>query len=200
MTVNAGSKDGKEVNASSDDDNEEPQTVSYDSHKKLLDQHKASRQKARDLQAALDAANADKVAAEEKRLADEKKFEDLYNKEKVERSKLQETVQNMTSRQVETGKRDAIKSALGGIRKDDYAKFFDLSIVQLNDDGSADAESVKAAANKFRENYPELVGGKPGAKMAQDAGGTPKVAPPKPLIERTPEELRQMLAAVSAKK
>ena len=143
---------------------------------------------------------AKQAEADEKALADQKKFEELYTKEKGERAKLQETVQAMTQRQVENAKREAIKAALGGVRKDDYMKFFDLSAVQLNEDGSADPESVKVAANKFREAYPELVAAKQSTKMANEAGTSHSGGQPKPLSQMSEAELRARLAAVTAKK
>jgi hypothetical protein len=197
--VNAGSRDIKGEVAGSDDV-AEPQTVSYETYQKAIDQRKADQKKARDLQATLDAMNAEKNAADEQRLADTKKFEELYNKEKTERAKLQETLQSMTARQVENAKRDAVKAALGGVKKDDYLKFLDLSVVQLNDDGTADAESVKAAANKFRESYPELVAGKSGAKMANEAGGSIQPPPGRKLTEMPEADLRARLAAITAGK
>lgn len=200
MTVNAGSKDEAKVVAGSDEEEVQPQTVSYETYQKVLDQRKADRQKARDLQTALDAANAEKATAEETRLANDKKFEELYTKEKADRIKAQETLQHMTVKQVETTKREAIKTALGGVRKADYTKFFDLSLVVLSDDGEAEPESVKAAANKFRESYPELVAGKAPSKMAHEAGSAMTKPVPKPLHTLPPEQLRAQLAALNTKK
>ena len=202
MAANAGSEGKKTDVTGSDAEGEEnqPQTVAYDTYQKVLDQRKADRARARELEAELATVKAKQAEADEKALADQKKFEELYTKEKGERAKLQETVQSMTQRQVENAKREAIKAALGGVRKDDYAKFFDLSAVQLNEDGSVDPESVKVAANKFRESYPELVAGKQSAKIANEAGTSHSGGQPKPLHQMSEAELRARLAAVSAKK
>ncbi len=201
--VKAGSNDTNTANAGSEAEGAEgttEETVSYKTYQEVLTQRKADQKKARDLQAQLDAATADKAATEEARLAEQKQFETLYQKEKVEREKLATQLAQMSARQVESAKVAAVKAALGGVRKDDYTKFFDLDAVQLNDDGTADAESVKQAANKFRQNYPELVATASKGRMANEAGRGIDPGPPKPLTELSNMELRQRLAAKTQKK
>ncbi len=173
---------------------EQAETVAFETHKRLLDQRKADQAKARDLQAKLDAAMADKEAAETTRLAEQAQWKDLYEKEKKKAEGLGSQLQHLTTSQIESRKREAVKEALGGVRKDDYLKFLDLNAVQLNDDGSVDAESVKAAANKFRESYPELVAVKPAGKIPNEAASGYKPGAPKSLEEMTFAEKKALLA------
>ncbi len=198
-TPNTGSAKGSE-NAGSDD-NEEPQTVSLESHNKLLAQRKADRDRARDLQAQLDTFKAAQEEAERARLAEQNQFKTIAENEKKRADTLAAQVTEMTTSRINATKRAAVKEALGGVHKDDYLKFADLSQVQMNDDGSIDPESVKAVASKFRESYPELVASKgkgnlPGNEAASSYQGTK----PRSLSELKPDELRARLAALSAPK
>ncbi len=157
----------------------------------MLDQRKADRDKARDLQTRLDAVQAEREEADRTRLAEQARFKELYETEKKKASDLDARIKEMTQGQIEARKREAIKAELGGVRKDDYLKFADLSAVQVNDDGSVDTESVRAAANKFREAYPELVTGKAGSKLPNEAGSGYTPPKLKPLSEMSPAELRE---------
>jgi hypothetical protein len=199
MTVKAGSQDGQ-VGASGADENGSDDAVSYETYKKVLDQRKADRDRARELQARLDAAEAEKAEAEKARLAEQARFKELYESEKKRAETLHGQIQSMTSAQIDARKREALKSELGGVRKDDYLNFADLKSIQVNEDGSVDVESVKAVATKYRESYPELVATRQASKLPQDAAGGYKPPQPKSLAEMSPSELRAEYARTQLKK
>jgi type II secretory pathway pseudopilin PulG len=196
MTVNGGTENGKSASGAND---EQDDKVSYETYKKVLDQRKADRDKARELQEQLDAVKAERESAEAARLAEQKRYEELYNAEKSKVEKLSGQIKEMTTQQVERAKKSALKEALG-VSKEEYLKFADLDAIQLLEDGTPDPETLKSAANKFRETYPELIPAKSGSKIPNDAakdGGLPK---PKDPMQMSQEELRVALRETLSKK
>jgi hypothetical protein len=195
MTVKGGTENGQGASGANDDADDK---VSYETYKKVLDQRKADRDKARELQEQLDALKAEKESAEAARLSEQKRFEELYQKEKTKAEQLAGQIKDMTTQQVERAKTSALKDALG-VSKAEYLKFADLSLITLTEDGTPDPESVKAAANKFRESYPELIPAKSGSKIPGEApkdGGLPK---PKDPMQMSQAELRAALQATLSK-
>jgi hypothetical protein len=182
MSIEAGSDDKAKT--------EGEDLVAFDTYKKVLDQHKASQAKAREAAAQLEALKAEKDEADKARMAEQAKFKELWEAAEKKAQALDGQIKQMTASQIEAKKREALKSELGGVRKDDYLKFADLSSVHLGEDGSVDIESVKATANKFREAYPELVSPKSGVKpLPGEAAAGYQPPKPKSLAEMTSAEL-----------
>ncbi len=174
--------------------------VAYSTYKQLLDQRKADQARATAIQAELDRLKSDAESAEAVRLTEQNRFKELYESEKAKREASEGQVKETNAKIAAQRKRDALKAELGGVRKDEYLSFADLASIQLQDDGSVDSDSVKQAANKFREAHPELITPKPGSKLPNDAaaGYTPPAG--KPLDKMTPEELRALYVAHNTKK
>lgn len=192
MKTNAGSE--KSEGAGSAGENDDEEQVSYATYKKLLDQRKADRERARELQAKLDAAEAERGDAEKARLAEQQRFKELYEAEKKRAEELNGKLSSMTQAQIEARKREALKAELGGVRKDDYLKFADMSAIQVNEDGTVDTDAVKAAAAKFREAYPELVTAKSNSRpLPNEAAAGYQPPKPKTPAEMTQAELREHL-------
>jgi len=187
MGINAGSGDGHEGAGSAE---AKVETVAYETYQKALDQRKADQARTRELQAQLDAFKSQQTEAEQTRLAEQSEFKKLYETEKAERTKLADNLKTVTTAQVESRKKEALKAELGGVRKDDYLKFADLGMIQVNDDGSVDMDSVKLTANRFRESFPELVASKQTSKLPHEAAGGFQPPPKKSLSEMSSMELR----------
>ncbi len=191
------SKDGSAVQtddvSNDDEDTTTTDSVSLESHKRLLAQRKADRARARDLEAQLAQVQADKEQAEADRLAEENKYKDLYEKSEKSKKELETKLSEMTTTHVTREKKAALDKALGGIKKSEYLGFADLNSIEMNDDGTVDMESVATVANKFRESYPELVPTKQTGKIPSDAARDVAPKQPRKLAELSVKEMAKLL-------
>lgn len=187
MTVDAGSVKGK------DGEEQSEETVAYETYKKVLDQRKADQAKARELAAEVERLRSEREAEQEAKLAEQKRFEELYAAEKKKAEDLSNKIKEAETKSVMQKKRDALKQALGGVKRDEYLSFADLNSVLVLEDGTVDPDSVKAAAAKFREAHPELVAARQTAPLPNESA-TGFTAPPKgkALHELKPAELKEM--------
>lgn len=165
-----------------------PDTVAYETHKKLLDQRKADQAKLRQIQEERDALKAAQEQAENDRLVQQKQFETIAQKEKERADKLASDLQGMQKAQTESAKKAALKAALGGVKKDEYLQFANLEQIQIVD-GVVDADSVAVVAAAFRESHGDLIV-KPAA--TPPPGGAPSpFKSPAPVVDTSVAGLRQ---------
>ena len=173
----------------------EKELVEYETYKRVLDQRKADQSKARELQAELDLIKAERENAEAAKLAEQKRFEELYASERKKSEDLTSRIKQAETQAATEKKRAAIKSSLGGVRKDEYLSFADLDSIVILENGQLDTDTVKAAANKFREAHPELVASKETSRLPNDSAIGFQPPKGKPLHELSMAELGAMLAA-----
>lgn len=137
----------------------------------------------KEIEAERNQLKADKDAVEREKLEEQGKWKELYEKQK---QKLQETEANLSSSKnqfVDFHKKQAVISKLGGLKKDDYAKFIDTNAVDVQENGKIDDSSVEAEVNRIKEQFPELIKGSdvksfnqaPAKKteVSKDGGKTP---------------------------
>lgn len=184
-----------EVEKTQEQGTKEKELVEYDTYKRVLDQRKADQAKARELQAELDRIKAEREEAEAAKLAEQKRFEELYASEKKKAEELASKIKHVETQTALEKKRSALKTALGGVRKDEYLSFADLDSIVILESGVPDPETVKAAANKFREAHPELVASKETARLPNESATGFQAPKGKPLHELSMAELGAMLAA-----
>lgn len=159
--------------AGSQDPDERPNnSVSYESHKKLLRQHKAMKMENESLQAQINEMKAVQEAEAQAKLEDEKRFEELFRTEQEKSRVLQEEKSQILQDALNERKRNILKAELGGVQRDDYLKFADLSKIAVKDDGSIDMDSVQEVANEFRRDHSVL--------LKQDTSMLPANAPSQP--------------------
>ena len=166
--------------------------VSIETYKRTLAQRKADKARADALAEENAALKAEKETAEAQRMADEKRFKDLYETEKKKREASDARINEMTQAQITNAKKSALSKELGGV-KSEYLVFADLASIQMGDDGEADPESVKEAANKFRAKHPELLPAKSGGTLPNNAPKDHTPKPPKLLSEMTAAELKAVI-------
>jgi hypothetical protein len=173
----------------------EKELVEYETYRRVLDQRKADQSRARELQAELDRIKAEREEAEAAKLAEQKRFEELYASERKKSEDLTARIKQAETQSALDRKRAAIKTALGGVRKDEYLSFADLDSIVILENGQLDPDTVKAAANKFREAHPELVASKETSRLPNDSATGFQPPKGKPLHEHSMAELGAMLAA-----
>lgn len=120
------------------------------------DLHK-NKSKVKDLAAKVAQLTAEKNASAEERLAEEKRWEELYRKRDSEMKELQDAISEREHNYLEAVKKNALKQELGGKIKDDFLVHAELNSIQFNEDGTLDKDTLHEVANSFRESYPELI-------------------------------------------
>lgn len=108
--------------------------------------------KARERKATIDKAEADKAAAEKKQLEEEGKYKELAEKQKAENERLQ--AQITSDRKTSALKTAAL--AAGAQNADTIAKLVDMEQIQVGEDGTVNAEAIKAAVDGLKESQPFL--------------------------------------------
>lgn len=185
--------------AGSDSEVSENSSVSADSYKKLLDQRKKDQARARQAEQELTELKAKAEADEAARLVEQNRYKELYEAEKKKREDTESRISQMTQSQITSAKRAELDRQLGGVKKAEYLSFADLNAIQMNEDGTVEAESVKAVANKFRETHPDLLPTKTGATLPNGAPADHKPKLTKPLSQMTTAELRAAYSNVRSK-
>jgi len=132
-------------------------SVAYQTHKKLLNQHKAAQKAQRDLAAKVAELEAERENAQKSKLEEKEEYKKLYEFQ-VEKNKAMEAEARAKDEALVEGvKKRALEKELGGWKKASYASFADLSNIVIGDDGLVDMNSVKIEANRYRQEYPELI-------------------------------------------
>lgn len=183
------------VETSSDDGEEDVVPVSK--YKEVQSESIKRKQELRELKAKLAEQEAALKEKEEQDLANQKKFEDLWRKEKEEKDNLIRNWENEKSARKNESKLNAVISQLeGGFKKAEYNKFINVDAVTEREDGSFDPKSVSAEVKRLRQEFPELL-------KASQVASTPSTAPSKTTVKTGPsnqlehrealgETLRQM--------
>ena len=131
--------------------------VAYATHKKLLGQFKANQKAARDLAAKVAELETDKENATKSKLEEKQEYKKLYDNALGKIQAMETESIEKDKALVDGHKRRALEKELGGLRKSDYFKFADLGNIVIGDDGLVDVNSVKFEANRYRQEYPELL-------------------------------------------
>ena len=178
---------------------EKPESVSYDSHQRLLAQRKKDKERADAAEAERDSLKQKIEEAEAAKLKETSQFKTLYETETAKREAAERELSEMTARQIDKAKTDALSKELGSVSKSEYLKFAALAEIEMNSDGTPTADSVKKVANDFRKKYPELLTGKVDSSLPNEAArgnGKPPKAAKEDLMKLTPQQLKERLAQV----
>lgn len=119
------------------------------------DMHKY-KSKVREAEAKAAELEARMKAIEEAKLMEEKRFEELYQKERDAREKAENALKQTNEHYIKSVKMTALMRELGNI-KPKYLQHANLDEIIVREDGSLSSESVVTVANKFRQENPELV-------------------------------------------
>lgn len=162
--------------------------VSKDMHK-FKSKAKEAEAKAAELEARM-------KAIEEAKLLEEKRFEELYQKERSARENAENALKQTNEHLVKSVKMTALIKELGGKISPKYLIHADVNGIIVHEDGTLSSESVTAVANKFRQENPELV-------PSMNAGNLNDVAPSQNTVTNKPamdfdklsrDELRELIA------
>lgn len=136
-------------------------------------------------------------ALEEEKLIEQKKFEELYQREKKQREQAESARNQEKNLYLRAVKLSALKAELGNV-KDVYLSHADIDGIEIREDGSLSSESVKAVADKFRQEHPTLIPKQSGSNITNPASPTSfgATSNEKPLSKMSFEEKAAMLKSL----
>jgi hypothetical protein len=137
------------------------QDVSKDMHR--------YKQEAKEAKALLTQIEADKSAADSERLAEQGKWEELYEKNNAELTSLKRERQDEQGKFVDYHKKNSVLQKIGGFKRDEYNNFINVDSIQMNEDGSIDDASLTAEIDRVKQEYPELLKKASTTKLPNDA-------------------------------
>ncbi len=141
----------------SNDDQETENSVSYESHKKLLGQHKNAKATIEQLQKEINELRAAREAEEQAQLENEERFEELFRSAQQKVEELEEEKARIYQDSLNERKRNVLKAELGKVKSDEYLQFANFDAIVVTDDGSIDMNSVQEVANEFRQKHSALI-------------------------------------------
>jgi len=135
------------------------QTVSYDSHQKLLKEKKAIQARLADFE------KKEKEAAEAKAKADGN-YKQLLEERDKKIAELEGTVSEGNKRWESTAKLNAFLDSVDGEIPKQYWSLIDIENIAINPETELpDEMSVKEAVKKFSKTYPDVVKKRTGSKL-----------------------------------
>jgi hypothetical protein len=120
------------------------------------DMHKFKRQ-AKEAEAAKAEYEAKLRAMEEERLRENEQWKELAEKRAQELEAVQSEIKNKDERFNTAVKKAALKQELGTSVRDEYLSFADVNAIEIDENGSLNMDSLRAVANKFREEHGSLI-------------------------------------------
>lgn len=170
MSENQSAPEGQTPPSSENDGNQEPKNVSYESHRKLLDEKKKVEQRLKEIE------DAKKVEQEAKLIEEGKLKEALELKEK----ELLEERHKRQSYEEQHKEAKKLSAVIRGLGSDVNEKWYGVisqntDAILVNEDGSIDSKSVTQVVDNLKKQWPEMI-----EKKAQGMpNGTPQGVPNK---------------------
>lgn len=170
------------------------ETVTYETHKRVLRERKADLEKRRELEAQLEAFKDEAKQREQATLEEQGKHKELADHYKTELSKTQAALTERDEMINDGIKLQAFKSKIGGeFKNPKYMSFVELNKIDIREDGSVDEGTLEMAVNSFlKEHGSDLLNRSTGRKLPSDA---PRMGVPsaKKIEEMSTDELSNVL-------
>lgn len=172
--------------------------------KKVLEEFKADFFKEKEKRKALEADRQrlldEKALREKDELIKNEQWKQLYETEKSEKLKFENELKNNKEQYVTTAKVNAVMQLLGGLKKDSYSKYIDTSKIEVREDGTLDQESIRREADRYRQEYAELLNvGPASGKMPSNAPSTLQVSNTNDLSKMSTADLTKLAIQQSLK-
>jgi len=159
-------------------------TVSYETHKKLLGQRKKDLERFGAMEAELQSFKDAKSKTEEDALVAQGKFKEALEIQKTENTRLIGLQEENDRKMLTAHKLNAFRSKLPGeMRSNKYYEFVDVDSIQLDpDSGVATDQSVDEAINKFMGEHQALVRPRESKRLPDNAPLDTNLGP-KPIMQ-----------------
>lgn len=134
-------------------------SVSYETHTRLLEQRKKDQEKMRETQAQLETLLKEKTDREKQDLEAQGNYKKMLELREKEVSETKQKLTEYETRWTNSVKLSAVMSKLPGkVEKSEYLNFLDLDKVAIDPDTQdVDIATVEAVASEFVKKYPELI-------------------------------------------
>lgn len=137
--------------------NQEPKFVPAKAYQDVnQDMHKF-KSRAKELEAEVNQYKAQFEALERQKLEESGKWKELAE---INLEKLQKLTQEREQEKlafVNTHKKQAVITALGGFKNDSYASFINVNGISVDEHGNPNPEEIRAEADRIRANHSELL-------------------------------------------
>ena len=155
MTTNQNAS-GEPVNTSGDPEeekNQTPETVRYDTHRKLLGEKKELQEKYRKLEEEKKKLEEERLEKERKDLEAQGNYKKLLEQREDELKKEREEKNSILKEIQDARKKQAILKHISGVVPHKIHMLLPVDMVTLDENGSPDETSSKAAAQYFEQEY-----------------------------------------------
>ena len=146
-----------EVSEAGDNKNNSP--VSYETHRRLLDQKKELAARLQQASAELEEVRSGMQAREQKELEEQNRFKELYEKVRQDNENLQKAISERDAQMQKAIKLDAFQKSLGDKKIDrKYAGFINTdNIIFDPETGNVDELSAQKEVERILAEFPEIV-------------------------------------------
>lgn len=130
-----------------------PETVRYETHKKLLGEKKETQERLRKAQEELDAYKAKEQERQNKELESQGNYRKLLEQKDDELKRVKLENDAIITSLNEAKKRQAVLKNISGMVPPNAHALLPINMVKLDENGELDEQSVKAAAQIFEQEY-----------------------------------------------
>lgn len=151
--------------------NQPKDTVTYETHRKLLDEKKRVQAEKEELANKLAAFEADKAKAQKEELERQGNYKKLLEQKEEENKKIKEEHDSLITTLQNAKKRQAVlRHIQGSVPADIVDKVLDTTGVSVDEAGEIDDATAKVVAQEFAQKYHYLIqNGKPNGGMPNGA-------------------------------
>jgi hypothetical protein len=179
--------------------NERKETVSYETHLKLLNQRKADQARSQEMAAKLAEFEAEKKAREEADLLAQNKYEELLAKKEEEKNEIANRLNSVTETIIKAEKLEAFQRSLGGeLAHRDFEKMINLNSIVYDEAGTLDQESLNLEVARVRETYGDSILKK--TNVPSMSGNAPQGARPRGVADLSKAERAELRRQLVTKK
>lgn len=139
---------------------------------KLQKQMEEMQKEKQELAASLSKYKEAEQKAEEARLTEQNKWQEIAKQKQEELDKATAIVNQMKQSEVRNTRVRALMKEIGSVRNEEYLQFANLDMIDVVD-GKVDPKSVKLVAEDFQRRYPDLIGSKKPASNNSHAATEP---------------------------
>lgn len=123
----------------------------------------------KETKASLNQLKAEQEAKEKEALAEQGKWQELYEVNQKELENLKQQREEEKNKFINYHKKNSVLQKIGGFKREDYNKFIDVNNIEMNDDGSLDEKSLMGEVDRIKQEYPELLKSASSTKLPNDA-------------------------------
>jgi hypothetical protein len=135
---------------------DESKYVPVDAYKRIQADLKKWKDRARENESKVNAWEAEKSQQADQKAIEEKRFQEVLEKQKAENEALKSQLGEYESSWQKAQKYNAVAQFLGNDFDSKYADLIDFNSIEVEEDGSVNVETAKQTAERFKQEHPRL--------------------------------------------